>query len=445
MEQGIAVSDVIPSATVARISDRLLAWLPLACIISLFAVFAFAYSVRVPVYEAPDEVAHVKYAYYIATENRLPDMSDSYEAWQPPLYYAIGGITLKVFGLRSIPQLELNPNGATQVNSDIHGTNEGFPYSEPFLAVHVLRWMTILFGAAALVFVYLISLTVLPERKLLALASAATAGLVPQFTFTSGYVSNDVPAMLFATVTIYFGLRLLREPRFKWAAAAAAALTLGGLTKSSVAAVACVPLLTCIFAPLSLREKAKLLAMIAGLPAAIAGPFYLRNIIQWGAIYPAHLLWSTSPRPIWDPVYRGVFWSTLRDSYWYLGGGLNIPLSPILYDVLNVAGVLAVGGVIVAFVSRKLSQFQQTSLLLLALTIVCAFLGILYYCVFLDFQPQGRYLFAAQAAFAMLFTFGIGALFSRDPQREHPAVLVMPVMLALLNISILLINLPNAY
>ncbi|MDO8615952.1 MAG: glycosyltransferase family 39 protein [Dehalococcoidia bacterium] len=415
-------------------------------VVSGFMVLAFAYSVSVPIYEAPDEPAHVEYAHHIASETSLPDMSDSYEAWQPPLYYTIGGVTLKIFGLDSIPQNAINPQLGLQSNAYIHGTHEAFPYSGGYLTVHVLRWISVLFGAGALVFIYMIAITIFPQRKLLALSVTATAGLVPQFAFTSGYATNDIPAVFFATAVVFCGLRLLREPHLKWAGAAAVALALGGLTKSSVVAVAAVPLLACVLAPVTLRAKGKMLAVMIALPAVVAGPFYLRNIIQWGAVYPDDLLpFPTHPRGILDPGYRQIFLPMLRQSYWYYGGWLTVVLSPILYDILNVASVLAVGGAVSAFVSRQFSEFQHRAMLLLALTIVLAFLGTLYISVFMDWQPQGRYLFPAQAAFAMLFTFGIGALFSRDHQRESPAVLAMPVMLVALNVSILLINLPRAY
>jgi hypothetical protein len=407
-------------------------WAPLALVVTVFAAIAFAYSVSVPVYDAPDEPAHVAYAHYIASETSLPDMTDSYVAYEPPLYYTIGGITLKLFGLDSIPQNATNPN-------------RGLPDQRVYLTVHMLRWISVLFGAGALVFIYLIALTIFPQRKLLALSVTATAGLVPQFAFTSGYAANDIPAVFFATAVVFCSLRLLREPRLKWAGAAAVALALGGLTKSSVVVVAAVPLLACLLAPVPLGAKGKMLAVMIALPAAVAGPFYLRDIIQWGAVYPNDLLpLQTQPRGILDPRYRTIFLPTLRQSYWYYGGWLTVALSPILYDILNVVSVLAVGGAISAFVSRQFSEFQHRAMLLLALTIVLAFLGTLYISVFLDFQPQGRYLFPAQAAFAMLFTFGIGALFSRDHQRESPAVLAMPVMLLALNFSILLINLPRA-
>lgn len=405
---------------------------------------AICYSVRVPLYEAPDEIAHAQYASFMATQQRLPDIPQSYEGWQPPLYYVVGGLALKVLGLESLPSLELNPNrGVSEPNWYLH-TDEGFPYSRSVLSVHVLRWITALFGAATLVVIYFTALLLFPQRRLLALSAAATAGLVPQFAFMSGSVDNDIPAVFFGSLVIYFGLRLLRDGSLVCGVAAAAALSLGGLTKNTALWAGVVPLLGIFLSPVAWPTKGKLLLFLAILPLSTAGLWQLRNFIVWGAVWPGDLL-GGHPFHLWDPVFRRVFLLWLRESYWYVGGWMDVSLSPIIYDALDVISVLGLGGVLVAITSGQLSPFQRRGLLLLGLACVTALLFIVYVSATMDFQPQGRYLFVAQPGFAIFFTLGLGALFSRNIRDDHPMTVALPIILIALNISILTINLPRAY
>ena len=429
----------------SRLRETALSWAPIAAIVAGFLALAFSYSVQVPVYEAPDEIAHAQYANFLATHTRLPDIPQSYEGWQPPLYYAVGGLALRALGLDSLPSLEVNPSRGAESNFYFHTADESFPYSDPALAVHVLRWITALFGAATLVVVYLTALLLFPQRKLLAFSAAATAGLVPQFAFMSGSVDNDMPAVFFASLVTYFGLRLLKEGHVVWGLGAAVALSLGGLTKTTALWSGVVPLLAIFMSPAPWPRRGQMLSLLIALPLSTAGLFQLRNLIIWGDVWPGDLIGGSRPLDLWDPAYRRVFLGLVRESYWYMGGWMSVKLSPIIHDALNVISVLALGGVIVAFVSNQLSAFQRQGLLLLGLLCVVALLCIVYVGVRMDFQPQGRYLFVAQPGFAILFTLGLGALFSRDVRVDHPMTLALPLVLIAVNVSIFTINLPRAY
>src|SRR5919109_3160831 len=192
---------------------------PPALIVAGFIALSTGYNIRVPLYEAPDEIVHARYVRTIAEEGELPRLSspDEYESWQPPLFYAVGAAALKLFRLDSPPELpmnpkfEWNPDLPGQRSKFLHTSQEDYPYSEPALAVHVLRGIGTLFGAGTVLLIYLTALLVFPNQRLLAFAPGATASLIPQFAFISATVSNDPPAFFFAAATVYFGLRYLRK------------------------------------------------------------------------------------------------------------------------------------------------------------------------------------------------------------------------------------------
>ena len=62
----------------------------LAVVLLLFLTLAVWYSVTIPLGEAPDEVPHFTYVRYLARYGRLPTTEEEHEAFQPPLYYALG-------------------------------------------------------------------------------------------------------------------------------------------------------------------------------------------------------------------------------------------------------------------------------------------------------------------------------------------------------------------
>ena len=446
-ETPVARTDLGSAYTFPAAVASALSWLPLAAIVATFLVVSTAYNLAVPLYEAPDERAHALYVKSIAERSKLPTFStpEDYEAWQPPFYYAVGGAVLKTLSLGPIPYLEQNPRFPAETDSYLHVIDESFPYSEPVLAIHVLRGINGIFAAGTMVIVYFMALILFPERKLLALSAAATTGFVPQFAFIGGAVSNDPASVFFAAGTAFFGLKYMREARSVWVVLAAVALSLGALSKSMALLAALVPAGAVLLSTSPWRDKLKLLAVIGVLPFLVAGWFYVRSLAMWGAIYPVDHFWTLRPTPIWDPLFRKVFWELLRHSYWYFGGAVSVEMSRIVYDLLDLLSCVALGGIIVTFVSRTLSAVQSRGLMLLTLLSVAAFLGIVYFSVTSDFSPQGRYLFVAQPALGILLPLGLSAIFSRDIQRDHSSVFVLPVLLLAVNAYIFAVVLPREY
>jgi hypothetical protein len=432
-------------AVPAGLAARLRAWAPLVLVLATFITVSTVYNVSVPLYEAPDEIAHAHYVKVIAEDGELPRFESvrEYEAWQPPLYYAAGAAILKLFSLDSPPRLAWNPKFGPETENFVHTAREDYPYSGPVLSVHVLRGLTTLFSAGAIIFIYLTALLIFPERRLLALCAAATASLVPQFAFMSASVNNDAPAVLFAAGTVYFGLRSLRDDRNIWVVLAAVMLSLGALTKLSILAVAVVPVAAVLLQGGPWWRKPFRLWVLAAIPLLAAGWFYLRSMELWGTVYPANLFWPQQPLPIWDEAYLTVLPEDLTESFWYMGGPMLLRISEPIYLALDAIVGLALVGVIVAFIRSEWTSFQRRSLMLLALLPFIAIAMVLYFSVAYHFQGQGRYLFAAMPAFAVLVPLGIGALFSRD--RDSPAMLLMPLLLLAVNVSILTTTLPQNY
>jgi 4-amino-4-deoxy-L-arabinose transferase-like glycosyltransferase len=413
----------------------------------VFVVVSTAYNVRVPLYEAPDEAAHARYVESIVSDGELPrfETHDEYESWQPPLFYAAGAGALLLLQLDSPPELAWNPRFPLQKNNYIHTDDEEWPYSGPVLSAHVLRGVSMLFGAGTVIFIYLTALLVFPGRRLLAFAAAATAALLPQFAFISSTVSNDAASFFCAAAVVYFGLRHLREGRDFWLLFAVLALGLGLLSKTTVWIAGIVPFVSVFYHSRGVGHIGVRLVMLLMIPPVVAGWFYIRSVALWGEPFPGYLMFWMEPRPIWDSYYSTIFLQDLSRSFWYVGGAFNVKLDPLVYDILSGTFVLAIAGLIVSFASSRFNVDEKRAVLVLTALPLLALGTVLYFSITQDFQTQARYLFVAMPAFAILLPLGVGALFTRESVRDHASMLALPAILLVTNIWILADTLPATY
>jgi hypothetical protein len=107
----------------------------LAAILSTFVALAAAYSATIPLGEAPDEVPHFTYVRYLVQHHHLPTTTEEHEAFQPPLYYAVGAaLTFWVeddpgapFAVRANAHFDLADPRAPK-NLLLHTAAEAWPY-----------------------------------------------------------------------------------------------------------------------------------------------------------------------------------------------------------------------------------------------------------------------------------------------------------------------------
>jgi 4-amino-4-deoxy-L-arabinose transferase-like glycosyltransferase len=263
-------------------------------------------------------------------------------------------------------------------------------------------------------------------------------------------VMNDMAVAFFSAAAIYCSFRVMKGDSWKWLLAAAASLSLGFLTEASMAVAAGVCALTLLLSPLSWRRRAIALGLLAVAPIAVAGWFYIGNLMEYGQIYPMNAIRESIPGfggglGLDHENYRGLFQSFLDRSYWYVGGYMSVEVVDAMYQFLDILAGMAIGGTILVIVRRDLSQFQQRGILLLSVLLLGTILMIVGHSVVNSWGPQGRFLFGAQPAIALLLALGLMALFQRDTSRDNAAAFLLPVILLGLNLGILTMTLPTAY
>lgn len=174
----------------------------------LHLALAAAFSVTIPLGEAPDEPAHLSYARFIAQHGRLPatlaerEAAGYRSAW-PSLYHTLAAGPLAAVGdapptrLKAVgdtPRRLIPTNGQT-IAAYLHTTDEAWPWRGLPLAWHLSRFISVGLSTLAVAVTYAVAWQV-TRRRGLALSAAALHATLPQALFTGSVVSDDTLLVL---------------------------------------------------------------------------------------------------------------------------------------------------------------------------------------------------------------------------------------------------------
>jgi hypothetical protein len=409
------------------------------------------YSVVTPIFEASDELWHYPFVKHLADGNGLPvqdpnaDQPWRQEGSQPPLYYALGALATfwidtddayeAVRGHRPLlwynPHVDngvLTPDGNT--NLVVHSQQEAFPWRGTALAVHLVRFLSVLMGAATVLLTYLLALEIFPGRQDLALGAAAVNAFTPMFLLISGAVNNDNLVMPLCSLALLMMVKIA-NPKSQlvighWSLGFV--LGLAALTKES--ALGLFPLALLAVAARIWRQHrnvptVKRFSLVIGhwslviLPAlAISGWWYWRNWRLYGDLLGLNVFLDILGRRH-PPATLRQLWGEREGfamSYWGLFGGVNVPMDAWVYRLLNLLAIIAALGVIV-FLIRKLIRdrlrpeaWVEVAILLAWPTIV--FVSLIRWAL-QTWASQGRLVFSAISAISILLFLGLSQFIPR--------------------------------
>jgi len=408
-------------------------------VLAVFVVLGVVYSVVTPIFEAPDELQHFFYAVHLAEGGGLPRQDPAHPAlWaqegsQPPLYYALAALLVAPLDTTRAEMLVWenqhaalgDPLHLSNKNYLVHTDQEAWPYRGAVLAVHLMRWFSVLLGAATLVFVYLLGRALLPQAPRLALAAVALTALIPQFIFISSAVTNDNLIMLLSTVTVWLVVRLARQPssamsnapqarRYWWAAYVALGLVLGAAALTKLSGIALWALVGGVLLLTGVQRGARRrtfggLGITFGIAVAIAGWWYLRNWRLYGdptGLNAMLAIVGGQRSPLGWRDLLGQF-QGLRISYAALFGWFNLPLPDWVYQVLDGFLLLALLGLPLIWRrgEREVTPSDRAWLLLPVAWIGMMLVSLARWTL-LTPGMQGRLLFPAAWAINLLFVLG---------------------------------------
>jgi hypothetical protein len=436
-------------------------------------VVAVAFSIVVPVLEAPDEPSHLAMARYLLVNHALPNQRPELgfpagqEGSQPPLYYALGAVLLGVSpGPAVAPTFDANNpyvsfsrarDPRLSRNLYAHTPAEAWPFYGDVLGIHLVRLLSVLFGAATVLFTYLIAAELFPGRRTIAILAAALVAFNPQFVFINSVANNDSAIAATSTLVIWLLVCwLVRGGSLRLAVALGIGLGLALLAKTDglllLPLVGAVLLVDWVSERRAIsrramgrrkpgsqggealaersqdaRLKPRLLGerrltnglllravVVGGLALAIAGWWFARNVILygeplgWSEMLAANSQMLRHP-PIGDLSALRLLWQA-RGTYWAAFGWTNILATDLVYHAIDVAVAVAGVGVIVglgrAWGTGASPRWWCALLLLFAWPALV--IGSLARWVALNAAAdQGRLVFPAAGCIAVLLAFGI--------------------------------------
>jgi uncharacterized membrane protein len=397
---------------------RAFPWLRLSLPLLCLYAFGFSsyYAVSNPPFEAPDEADHLKYVTFVASQGRLPIQRAEYpevrgEGHQHPLYYVIAA---------AVPKL-LTEDGRIDANKEENpasvlagGKGEAVPKllstefysSSEQTAFYVLRLLNALFAALTVLVTGLAARLILPKQ--LQLWPPLFVATLPQFQFICGSVSNDAFAALLGAVVVYQAVRALREPGLqRWVVLG---LCVGAAVLVKKSNFIYLPL--CFVLPLFLPGKRPALKFAGGVAvgaAVLIGPLVYRNFSLYGDLMASGMETHTlkplvQPKSLFSTYFlRGFPLSVLR-SFHAQFGWMNVQI-PVVFPVFFY-GILLMP---MAYVRRSARELKaQLPAIFCAAACVLSVLALVYYNLSFE-QPQGRLLFPALPALALLWGIAISA------------------------------------
>ncbi len=339
------------------------------------ALLAIAFAWIAPLGEAPDELAHIRYAESLA-RGRLPEISppgsEGYEAHQPPLGYLLPALVVAASG-----GLELHPTSDPGLDFHRAGSRASrvqFATPRDALVLHLARSTQAIWIALATA----AGIALVGERRV-----AAAFFLAPQLLFVGGTLGNDAPLVAGVTAAL---LLLVRVSETGDRAALAGLLVAACCFVKASAFLLLAPLAVAVWRTPRWRARALLLgASMAGI-AAWCG----LQLVRFGSLLPqvptAHRVASLSEL-VAEPRWIGA----LFVSFWAKFGWANTPMAWPFYVWFALLTLAALAGG-VAMRPRARSILVAAVLANVALLLV--------YFTTVDLQAQGRYLLPSLGALA---------------------------------------------
>jgi 4-amino-4-deoxy-L-arabinose transferase-like glycosyltransferase len=418
--------------------------LALALLLGSFAALSVAYSLANPLYEATDELRHVRFVRHIAFYHGLPQQQlegPRAQSHHPPLYYALGALASFWAPVQQEVYYEPPTNpfwayrywevGGDNKNQYLHGDDELFPFRGIALSVYSMRWYSVLLGAATLWLTYYLGREVWPGSPALAFGGAALVAFNPQFLYLSGAVGNDVASGLAGAAVLLACVRLAaRGITVRRAAGLGILFGLAMLVKSHLAALLVLVELALLVAAVRERDwraflRANGIALL--LAAAVAGWWFVRNQMLYGeptGFERVTELWGVrDPRESFGLAFSELpyVWTSL----WGRFGYGQVPMPDWAYRLVAVAAGLSGGGLVVRLVRTRGRRWSQSSVLWLAA--MCALFAAVVFAYMLvsPAGPMGRFFFPALPAFGLLLFWGLASWVPERSQSLLAAVVTL--------------------
>lgn len=372
------------------------------------------YSLSVPAWEAYDEPGHFSYAVTLANLARLPtteEAAQNPEAIQPPLYYALMAVMLRISGTDTSgfqlpdrnPQFYAN-NGS--VNYALHRSQPSASAERDETALHFLRLFTLLFTLPAVAFAY--RLVRLLGAQHFALCTFLFA-LWPQALFNGAMVTNDALTLTLGTLITWLLVRALRVGMsLRAGMMILLVIGIGAMVKLNL-----LLMLIPFGVAIVLKARRRVILIVGAVVVGIVSVIVLGSVP--GILLPFNNLSAIGESmlsAIWRNLTSDGGWMLVPDGLRYLvhssvglfGWG-NVALPAWAQGLIVVLLALAViGGVRWLIIERRIPQQTILLIMIVAAQIVGGMALMLFYQTI--HLLNGRYLLPALSAICVMLVSG---------------------------------------
>ncbi len=439
-------------------------------LVLVFVFFSVLYALSVPLWEAPDEPAHYIRVRRIAEPKFSPPsypgplktvwseryLYSSYQDAQPPLYYLGAAAVLKAVNrVTALPDPAflfppVQPGFQAGMSLFLHPPLSLRVRLSALASVYSLRLFSVLLGALAVFLIYRLGRAAWPEEPAVALGAGGFAATLPQFNFISGAVGNDPAAALLGAGTLLYLVGRLGRDRpagARYYLGLGVLLALGLLTKFNLVFLfpTAVVFIVLKNRPLPLPPpppggvrgagQASGWGKAVSALALTATPLILAGAAS-AILFPAEFagkvrvlgfrFFRVTPELLTGVQFRYMI-STIYRSFFALFGWMSVPATGILYRAWGLVFAASVIGWIrrPAGESCWLRAPRRRPAGLLAAAAAFLLLGVIKNNLLVP-QSQGRFLFPALGAIAVLFSAGFVRFFpGRHRVRAAWALLVL--------------------
>jgi len=275
---------------------------------------------------------------------------------------------------------------------------------------------------------------VFPEDVWLPLVSTALVATLPQFTFVSTSVSNDVLGFALGAFILYRLVSVDSRHVVRDYAVLGLLLGLSVLVKLTLLSLLPLVFLPLLRRDLSTKERLSALGLFAAAFFAIGGWWFIRNVLTYQDVLgrqeivnPAAYAWNIDRKSLLAPYFRESFWRLSGQSFVGKFGFMRIDMPPAYYGAWRVLLMVSVAALVTGCVTRLFREWRRWrdlaagSPALLGGAVAGALAALLHYNLTVS-QPQGRYLFHVLAAITCLFVMGWREL-ARPVSRRLPPIL----------------------
>lgn len=394
-------------------------------ILLIYVTLTPIYSLVTPPLESPDAYFHYGVIQYFSNNLSLPPFENPEEhpwthaVFHAPLYYMLSGLLIMPIDTTDFPE-EWPRNPHARIGLPFSVDNHNFvsfrvePWQQSYLAVYVVRAFSMFWGAISLLGIFLIGRFLFPARLSIAFVAALFVTLTPQFLYMSAVINNDNMVVALSLITLAMLVYAIRY-KYDWRSFVWMGLAMAAGSLAKVNALTLYPVVALALLYLAWRDEWKIGrlfqygSIVLGIWVAMAGWWYLRNLIYFGdftgTVPLAIAAGGGSGVPtgldnLWDE-FVGVYYS-----FWGLFGWFNIIAPPIFYDWVTLFLGLAAIGLVYALIRHRSDMDMRVIVLLLIIHAVLVFAGWWRFRGMVQ-AAQGRMLFGMLAALAIGTSYGL--------------------------------------